>query len=234
MDVTWRKTFSLGFPPARVWEAYFEHEGLEEPPPPGSSSSLPDPAGTVVEVLSVDPARRYGWSETAGDYHCEMTIVFEAEGSGTRLTVTRYGFGEGPEFDVYRTSHELGWTEHIADLALFLHTGVSRSRHLEDRCATGVVFAHGPAGLEVVRVADDSLGAEAGLRAGDVLLEVEGAAVYSRSDLWLLTRLFEPGRVVALDFVRDGRVNSGRGHLRPTSAAVVGELGLGPRVDVPG
>jgi hypothetical protein len=231
--VTWRKSFSLAYPLAQVWEAYFRHGGLDGPPPLGASFSLPDAAGTVVEVTAVEPAGRYEWTETAGEAACEMAVVFEADGTGTRLTVTRYGFGEGAEFDVYRTSHELGWTEHIADLALFLHTGVSKQRHLEDRCATGVVFASGGAGMEVVRVADDSLGADAGLRPGDVLLHVDGAAVYSRSDLWLLTRLYEPGREVTLGFTRDGDAHTASGHMRPTTAAVVGELGLGPRVEAP-
>ena len=122
-----------------------------------------------------------------------MAVAFEAEGTGTKLTVTRYGFGEGADFDVYRTSHELGWTEHVADLALFLHTGVSKQR------PRGPVRHRGGLRLgrsrpQVVRVADDSLGTDAGLRPGDVLLDVDGAAVYSRSDLWLLTRLYEPGR----------------------------------------
>ncbi len=228
--ITWRKTFALAFPPERVWEAWFAHEGADGPPAEGSSFSLPDAAGTVVDVTAVEPARRYEWTETAGDGRCEMAVAFEAEETGTKLTVTRYGFGEGPEFDVFRTSHELGWTEHVADLALFLHTGVSQQRHLADRCATGVVFAATGAGLEVVRVAGDSLGADAGLRPGDVLLDVDGAAVYSRSDLWLLTRLYEPGREITLAFARDGGTHSARGRLRPTTAAVVGELGRGPRV----
>jgi membrane-associated protease RseP (regulator of RpoE activity) len=231
--ITWRKTFSLGFAPERVWEAWFEHEGVDGPPEAGSAFSLPDAAGTVVEVTAVEAAERYEWTETAGEARCEMAVAFEAEETGTRLTVTRYGFGERADFDIYRASHELGWTEHIADLALFLSTGVSRRRHLEDRCATGIVFAEGAAGLEVVRVTDDSLGTDAGLRPGDVLLGVDGAAVYTRSDLWLLARLLEPGREVTLDFVRAARAYTASGHLRPTSAAVVGELGLGPRVDAP-
>ena len=233
LPVTWRKTFSLAFSPERVWDGWFAHDGLDGPPEEGSSYALPDAAGTLVEVTAVEPARRYEWTESAGDAGCEMTVAFEAEGTGTKLTVTRYGFGEGPEFDVYRTSHELGWTEHLTDLALFLHTGVSEQRHLADRCATGVVFAQTAAGLEVVRVAGDSLGADAGLRPGDVLLDVDGAAVYWRSDLWVLTRLYEPGREVVLGFVRDGRRRTARGRLRPTTEAVVGELGLGPRVDAP-
>jgi hypothetical protein len=229
--ITWRKTFSLGFAPERVWEAWFAHEGADGPPQVGASFALPDAAGTVVDVTAVEPASRYEWTETAGDARCEMTVTFEAEATGTKLTVTRYGFGEGPEFEVYRTSHELGWTEHIADLALFLETGTSRPRHLEDRCATGVVFADGESGMRVVHVGEPSLGAEAGLRPGDVLLDVDGAAVYSRSDLWLLARLLDPGRSVTVGFVRDGRACTGTGRMQPTSAAVVGELGLGPRLE---
>jgi membrane-associated protease RseP (regulator of RpoE activity) len=230
-DVTWSKTFSLAFAPERVWDAYFAHDGLDGPPDPGASVTLPDAAGTVVDVTAVEPASRIAWTETAGDATCEMAVVFEAVGTGTRLTVTRYGFGEGADFEVYRTSHELGWTEHIADLALYLHTGVSKRRHLAERCATGVVFADGDGGLEVVRATEGSLGTEAGLLPGDVLVEVDGAAVYSRSDLWLLTRLYEPGREVTVGFARGGTLRCGTGHTVPASRAVVGELGLGPRVD---
>jgi hypothetical protein len=231
LDIIWTKTFSLAFPPAAVWDAYLAMEETGASPEVGASFTLNDAAGSVIDITDVEPGARLAWTETKADAKAEMTVVFEADGGGTRLTVTRYGFGEGLDFDVLRESHCLGWTEGIADLALLLRTGVSMRRHLQDRSATGVVWVETPHGIEVGRVGDDSLGADAGLRPGDVLLSIDGAAVYGRSDLWFLARLYVPGREVEVAYVRDGEVRTSTGRLRPTTAAVTGELGLGPRVD---
>lgn len=227
MNVVWQKSFEFVYSVDRVWTGYLEMQGTTEAPPPGTTFTLPDATSTLIEITEVATHERISWSETKPDDKAEMTMAFESIETGTRVTITRYGFGEGAEFEIFRQSHPLGNEESMRDLAVYLQTGVLKRRHLtSERSSTGVAFLETPAGLEVVSAKDQST-----LRPGDLLLSVDGAAIYGRSELWFLTRLYEPGIDVEFAFVRGGKVMAGPGRMKPLESAVVGELGLGPRVD---
>lgn len=228
MNLVWRKSFEFAYPLDEVYAGYLELEGPGEPVA-GAAFTLTDAAGTFVEITDVRPGELLSYRQTVGDDVAEMTIAFEATESGARITVTRYGFGEGDAFEIFRESHMLGWTEGMQDLDLYLRTGTLKRRHLTDRSATGVAFKEVGAGLEVREVSAGSLGEQAGMRRGDLLLAIDGAVLYGRSHLWLFQRLYEAGREVEVSFVRDGEIRTGRGRMLATDAAVVGEVGLGPR-----
>jgi membrane-associated protease RseP (regulator of RpoE activity) len=230
MNLVWRKSFEFSYPVDRVYAAYVEVEGSTEPVV-GKSFTLTDAAGTRVDITDVRPNERIAYRQTVGDDVAEMTITFESTESGTRITVTRHGFGEGDTFEVFRESHMLGWTEGMADLDLYLRTGVRMRRHLEDRSATGVVFKETHAGLEVKAVTPGSLGEQAGLERGDILLSIDGAVLYGRSHLWLFQRLYEAGHQVEVAYARAGERRTARARMLPVEMAVVGEVGLGPRLD---
>ena len=224
-NVIWQKSFDLSFSVERVWSGYFEFEGSADgaAPPVGLVFTIPDTVGTRMEITEVVERERLSWKEEFPTGTASMTMVFEATETGTRISVTRYGFGEGDEFDIFRESHPLGWLESIQDLALFLRTGVRARRHLEERSATGVLFKETEAGLEVRR------GGNFGLERDDLVISVNGAGVYTRADLWLLTRLLEPGTEIEVGFIRDDELRTGRGPMLTVESAVSGELGLGPR-----
>lgn len=230
MNVIWQKSFEFALSVERVYAGYLEVEGPRDPEP-GSVFTLSDVARSEIEITSVKEAEFLEWTERKGDEVAQMSVAFESTASGTRITVTRYGFGEGTVFEVFRESHMLGWTEGMQDLALYLHTGIRRRRHLEDRSATGVMVLETDAGLEVKDAGIDSLGTDVGLVPGDILLRIDGAALYERSHLWFVQRLFDPGREVEVGYARGGEIRTGHGKMRPIECATVGEVGLGPRED---
>ncbi len=231
MNTIWKRSFEFAFPVERVWQAYFEYQGSPDgtAPPVGFSFEMTDRARSKVEILDVKEHELLSWSTAQGEDVSEITIAFESITTGTRITITRAGFGEGEEFEIFRTSNLLGFTESMKDLAAYLITGINRSRHLEDKSSTGVAFKELDGALEVVRVHEGSLGEQAGLQRGDVVLWIDGAAIYGRSDLWLIQRIYEPGREVEIAYTRDGKVLMGRGRMQPIDSSVVGELGAGPR-----
>ncbi len=231
MEKLWELVFAFDFPVERVWSAYFELEGADHAPDASATFTLPDAAGTVIEVTDVRTNEFFAYRDKQADFSGEVTIAFESSTTGSTITVTRFGFGEGLDFEIVSDSQRLGWYESLCDLALYLRTGAPLRRHLTDRSSTGIVVKETPAGLEVKRVDADTLGTDAGLEAGDLLISIDGAAIYTRLDLWLLARLYEPGREVEVGFTRGTQMHTARGRMRPITSAVSGELGLGPRIE---
>lgn len=52
-----------------------------------------------------------------------LSILFEAEDGGTRVTVDQAGLGEGPSWDGYAASLGPGWDRSLADLRGWLEEG---------------------------------------------------------------------------------------------------------------
>lgn len=229
MNVVWQRTFEFSTSVEKVYAGYLEMQGTPAAPPVGTRFELNDAARSQIEITESIPNERLVWTQTQGTERAEMTLSFESTETGARITVTRSGFGEGEEFEAFRQSNPLGWAESMRDLAVYLETGVAERRHLQEKSATGVVLLETEAGLKVVRVREGSLGAEVGLEPGDILVSINGAALYERSEMWMLTRLYEPGTPVEIRYARDGEVRVGDGRMSPVEMAVTGELGLGPR-----
>ena len=229
----WERTFEFSAPVERAWEGYFEMEGTDGAPSVGATATLTDAARSRIAVTEVVEHERFVYEQTTQHERITVTVVFESTDTGSRIVITHAGFGDTDDYDVLHESRELGYAESMQDLAVYLETGVAIRRHLRERSATGVVFKMTTSGLVVRRVGPDSAGEDAGLRPGDLLLSVNGAAIYERSEMWLLARLLDAGSDVEFVFVRDGAVLSGRGRMRSSQHAVTGELGLGPREQEP-
>lgn len=226
-DFNWEITFELSHSVERVWSGYFEMEGGR--PKVGDSYVLTDALATKVTVTEVVENERFAYTDAWPTGSASNVLVFEATETGTRIVVTRSGFGGYDPFGVVNESQPLGWLESFHDLAVYLETGVAMRRHLRERSAMGFIVRESEVGLVVVDVPDGSTGAEAGLRPGDLLLSIDGAAVYRRSDMWLLARLYEPGREIEIGYIRDGELLRARAYTSEVARATAGELGLGPR-----
>jgi S1-C subfamily serine protease len=59
-------------------------------------------------------------------------------------------------------------------------------------------------GVAVERVFEGTPGERAGLRGGDVIVEIEGEATPTVEDLFARLRDFEPGDTVTLEIIRGG------------------------------
>jgi uncharacterized protein YndB with AHSA1/START domain len=200
--------------PAELARWFFKPVGDAETP------AAFDLYGSVanIEVLEVDPHRRYRYSEAGGpvpkvDGYAEVTVTFEDLGSGTRITITRSGFGDGPDWDAALESVGRGLEESIADLVLYVETGVALPRHPAQRSGTGIVGYEAPAGLRVRSVEPDSFGTRLGLEPGDLLVELAGAAGFGKRELLFFMREHAPGEQIDTAWVRDGQVCRGRAEL---------------------
>jgi uncharacterized protein YndB with AHSA1/START domain len=224
-----QRTFSVAVPVERVWHAMTDPGALNEWYFPfrieadGSTRTEILGAERTSEVVELDPPHRLRTRTTdRGDVHWprlpphtrEMTIVLEASTSGTRVTITHSGFGDGEEWDQVLGATSRGIDESIADLVCYLTTGVGVRRHPQ----TGAGF-HGigardtPAGLEVISVQPNTFAAQLGLEPGDLLVELNGAAVFGFSELNFFNREHNPGDHLDAAWVREGKLLRGTAEL---------------------
>jgi membrane-associated protease RseP (regulator of RpoE activity) len=142
----------------------------------------------------------------------EMTVVFEATDSGTRITITHSGFGD--DWDLTGVSR--GVDETIADLILYLETGVPFPRHHHgEKSWIGFKAREVRAGLELMAVQPDTFAGRLGLVAGDVLVELGGASVFGFAEIQFFTKEHGPGERAHAAWVRDRQLMLGSAELGP-------------------
>jgi uncharacterized protein YndB with AHSA1/START domain len=224
MSGKWQRTFEVSVPVERVWDAFTRKRPA---PPPGAR---PDPNADVkLQVLEVQPMKLLRWGQEGGSLpeRYEMTVVFESTETGSLFTVTRFGFGEGEDGDVFSEAHARGWESGFMDLVFELETGVPVQRHYYgayDAC-TGVLYAQRDWGLEVLNVLPGTFGAEAGLARGDRLVRFGGAAMFLRTNLWTMLEAHAPGDRLDVEFVRGNELKRGSGRLSSQRVAGMGAIG---------
>ena len=222
----WQRTFEVGVPVGRLWRA-FRDEGEY-----GALLAWPDSPRTDDDrrkpVLEADEPRWLKFESTneALGERAEFTVAFESTQTGSRFTVTRYGFGEDDErFDVFAESNFLGFSHGFMDLVFYLETGRAARRHSEDGALSSTVMMYRERdwGVEVVRVEPGTFAEEAGLATGDRLLRIANVPIYTRNDIWGLVTEHGPGTELQVAYVRDGERRRGQGRLSPTQLAACGE-----------
>jgi uncharacterized protein YndB with AHSA1/START domain len=229
MSGTWERSFEIAAPVERVWSAFTDPDEL------AVLFARPDDAPDVdsydgrdgVTVLEAVDGKLLRWSQDRGDLpeRAEFTVVFESTDHGSRIHVTRCGFGEGDDADIFNEANSLGWLHGLMDLVAYIETGEILHRHY-DGCvpaSTGMVYRQTDAGLRVNRVAPGTFAEEAGLQAGDLLVRLAGVSVFRRSDVWAINGLVPPGTEIDVEYVRSGERRTGTGHLSPVAARVLGE-----------
>ena len=230
MSGKWQRTFEIAAPVERVWQAFTDPDELKKiysprpgvTPSPGSADGVP-----AVRVLEVDRLKKLRFAQELADLpeKSEFEIIFESTDNGSRIHVTRHGFGEGEIADIFSESNALGWEHGFMDLVLYLETGQLVKRHYYGAGPSrmGMVYADSDSGLIVRQVLDGGFAAEAALRPGDRLVRIGGSAVYERSDVWMINGLLEPGTELDVEFVRESQIETGRGRLSTQEIWGVGE-----------
>ena len=221
----WQRTFEVSVPVERVWRA-FTDEGAERRAAP--AGTRPDPnAGLAPKVLEAKPLELLRWEQSGGTLRdrAEFTVTFESTDGGSRFTVTRAGFGEGEDADVFGESNALGWEQGFMDLVLSLETGQPVRRHYFGctKSALGVTYAARDWGVEVLQVRPASFGAEAGLARGDRLVRLGGVAIYSRANVWSLLEEHAEGTELEVEFIRGRELRRARARLSSPLLGAVGE-----------
>jgi uncharacterized protein YndB with AHSA1/START domain len=216
MSAKYERTFTVAVSRERAWQAFVderEREAWMGTPPDGMLERA------EVKVGDVEPQHRLTWSQSQADLEgsYETVVIFEDEASGTRITIVRSGFGDSEDWLHYAENTARGWDEMIADLVLYLETGVRGGRHFAFRGGLGATALHAPAGMRITHVVPGGFAEQAGMRAGDLLLRLNGASVVDASDVAVVTREHAPGVEIEAEYVRSGEVLRGRGALSPWS-----------------
>ena len=228
MTSSWTKTFEVSVPIERLWKAFTE-EGEQRRAAPEHASRKDPNGGVKVHVLEVQPLKLLRWTQDRGTMpeRTECRVVFESTDGGSRFTVTRFGFGDGEDADVFSEANALGWESGFRDLVLSLETGVPVQRHYfgVSKSSTGAMLAQRDWGLEVLNVLPGSFAAEVGLERGDRLVRMAGAAVYTRTNVWMLMEEHAPGTWLDVEFIRGRELRRGRGRLASYAAAELTAVG---------
>lgn len=224
---TVERTFAVSVPVEAAWTAMTDPDEIAKwffaPVVEDDTPSGFDTYGNqaTINVLDAEPLRSLRYSETGGpvpklDGYAEVTVTFEEEGSGTRITITRSGFGDGPVWDAIRRGVRRGLEESIADFVLYVEAGVSFPRHpMGARAGTGILGLDTSAGLEVVAVGPGTFGARLGLEPGDLLVEMGGAPIFDQRELAYLQRLQKAGDRITATWARQGQLHQGTAELDP-------------------
>jgi hypothetical protein len=134
-----------------------------------------------------------------------IDIAFTPEGDGTRVTHTctlDASIASARPLE----SIAFGMREMLVDFAIYVETGVAVPRHIVQPPTLGIGVVEHSAGALVVQVHSGLCADEAGIRPGDILTHVDRAAIYGNRELWAVLRCHEPGDVVELRWVQDGKL----------------------------
>ncbi len=221
------KSFSVDVPLARLWQAFRDNREygalLAWPDSPGEHQQDPQ----RKRVLEAEEERWLKFEQITDGIgeRAQFTVAFESTKTGSRFTVTRFGFGEGDTDGAFAESNFLGFCHGFADLVFFLESGVPARRHRASRAlsATGMVYRDRDWGVEVVAVADNTFAQRAGLASGDRLLSFNQTPIYSRQEIWSFLNEHDAGTEVAVEFVRAGQSMSGQAELSPPEDGNWGE-----------
>ena len=214
MSRKFEKTFEVAVPVSRAWQAFADsHERSQweacvyeiEPRPGGRVYWRVGAYECTGEVQEAEPGKILRHTEITGPHQqSEVTVTFEEVEGGTRIRVTHAGFGDGDEWQSQLESTTCGWSQAIADLVLYLESGVVAKRFVQAWHHPGFQAIEVPSGLRVVGIDEGGFGERVGLRTGDVLLTFGGAPVYLQSDLAVVGRTHQPGEKLTLEWVRGG------------------------------
>lgn len=218
------KVFVVNVPVERAWRAmtdpaelnkwYFPFERAED----GSTKTEILGQERKTEVVEFEPGFMFRTRTTLTGQEAwgivpatrEMTVVFEAMESGTRITITNSGFGETEDLSGVQRGQE----ETIADLILYLETGVAFPRHHRgEKSWIGFAARERRLGLEVVSVQPSTFADRLGLQGGDLLVELGGASVFGFAEVQFFTKEHAPGEQASAAWIRNGALMRGTAEL---------------------
>ena len=213
------RVFELRVPVSRAWRAFTEAKELEawwapkvnvyEARKGGAIKyTIPGFGEHTGTVLEIEPLRFIRQEEGPGHIPgtTELAITFEEISTGSRIHIVHSGFGNSEKWLGKRESVAQGWSNCIADLALYVETGVRFNRMFTWQWGTGAGFENTLAGPRVVRIDPMGFAERCGLKLGDVVVKAANAPVFDLSDIWLVCREHAPGGETEFVIIRDGKI----------------------------
>jgi serine protease Do len=147
-----------------------------------ASLGLPQVKGALVsEVQTGSPADRAGVRR--GDVITALDGVTVNDGNVLRNQVARLKPGTSAALTLVRGNQERKVTVQLAEMPRTADDGRSAPAPAGTQGGLGLAVAPGAGGVEVTRVDPSGPAADAGIRVGDVVEEVNGSPVRSASDL---------------------------------------------------
>jgi hypothetical protein len=220
---SYARKFVVPVPVAKAWAAFVEPGEREAWMMPSGRDQLTHPDTPVMEgfepgelkIDAVEKHCRLSWlHRPAGlDGWYRTTVKFDEVHAGTQITLTRDGFGQTEDWCHYGANTARGWDEHVADLILYLETGVSGGRHWAFRSGLAATMLQSGSGVRITHVVPGGFAEHAGLRTGDVLVRLNGASVVHLTDIAFAGREHPPGAVIEVEYVRGGKLRRGRAPL---------------------
>ena len=229
MTRTIERSFEVDVPLRRVWQVMTDPAELNRwyfpfrPSADGRSHATEvhghERTSEVVEVEALKFFRtrttftgREGFGSVPGVR--EMLVSFEPAGAGTRVTITHSGWGDDEASECNRRATERGSDETIADLLLYLASGMPFPRHNRgERSSLGLSALEVPGGVEVRGVQAGTFAERLGLRPGDLLVELDGAGVFGLAELAFFSKLRAAGERAGARWIRAGELLSGAAEL---------------------
>ena len=213
MSTVYERTIEVTAPISRAWLAFVDDREREAWMGAGRPDDVFEPG--EVKLGPLERNRLVSWSQRQSGlagWH-DTRVRFEEVEGGTRITVTRDGFGDTEDWAHYAHSTAHGWDELLADLALYLETGVRGARHFPFRSGIGATTSSSTAGLRITHVVPGGFAEGAGLRAGDLLIRLGGATILDITHVAVLMREHAPGTALEAEYVRGREVLRGRAAL---------------------
>lgn len=153
----------------------------------------------------------------------ETTVTMAPLQDETAVTQTMIGLGGK---DIWRNSVDPGGgiAEMMGDFALYLRTGAGFPRHthvaLREKQPHPNDFQAAtrdfPGGVQLLDVPAGTLGAQAGMQPGDIVVALNDIGIYSLRDLAVASLGMAPGDIAELAWVRDNKVMRGSGRTTHT------------------
>jgi hypothetical protein len=173
----------------------------------GSSRWLAAFEGSASDVAVEEGRRLHVIKDTMPCKGTEIVVVLEAEGAGTKVTVVQSGFGA--MFEEALDGLSIGWEHILADLVLYLQTGLRGLRHVRPWAALGCTLTQTASGLRVQELTPSMYAAEVGLQPGDIILTVGGAPISRNIELQTVMRVFREGDELTASWARGSERMSG-------------------------
>lgn len=163
---------------------------------------------------AVEPQRRlaFTWYPEGAPSVTQADVTFTAEGDNTRITVHHTGYDPALWTEQARAVHVEGWTSGLNNLAYLVETGLD-SRFMT-RPMMGINFepltpelagrlgTTATAGLVISGVVEGSGAAQAGLKANDILVTMDGVGLATFQDLIAVIERHRAGDTVSVAFHR--------------------------------
>lgn len=174
-------------------------------------------AGTFTHV-ELNTRVSFSWTEANSPGKTSIELTLTPEGADTRLELIQSGFGDGKEWEDYRSSLATGWADMLDNLKTLLETandprylrrptiGVNFEPLSDDRrAALGITEPYG-IGLTIVPV--EGPAGKAGLLAGDVLLVLNGVEMRDFPDISRSIAGKKAGDTTSVSIWRDGEIKT--------------------------